>query len=45
MRELDVNGSTPVGHEIDFDQRTRSVDMGHSRTEIIPAVSLMFDLQ
>ena len=45
MRKLDVNGSAPIGHQIDFDQRTRGVDMSHLRMEIITAIPLVLDFQ
>ena len=45
MRHLHVNRGSPVGHQIDFDEGTGGVDMGHLGTEVIPAVALMFDLQ
>jgi len=45
MRDLRVNWSSPVGDEIDFDEGTGGVNMGHLGVEVVAAVALMFDLQ
>ncbi len=45
MRYLDMHRGSPVGHQIDFNERTGGIDMGDLGTEVIAAVTLMFDLQ
>ena len=45
MRDLDMDRGAPIGHQIDFDEGTRRVDVSHFGMEIIAAVALMFDLQ
>ena len=45
MRDLDVNGCSPIGHQIDFDQGSGGVDVGHLRVEIIAAIPMMVDFQ
>lgn len=42
---LDVDGSSPVGHQVDFDEGTRRVDMSYLRMEVVATVTLMLDFQ
>ena len=45
MRDLDVDRCAPIGHQFNFDERTRCVDVSDFGMEVIAAVALMFDLQ
>ncbi len=39
-----MNGNAPIRNQIDFNQRTRGIDMGHLCGEIIAAIPLRLDL-
>jgi len=40
-----MDGNAPIGDQIDFNQRTRGIDIGHLCEEIIAAITMMVDFQ
>lgn len=40
-----MNRGAPVGHQVDFDERTRRVDVSYLRMKVVAAVTLTLDFQ